>query len=364
MQSTATPLPTKRPQKSGEHSTRQAKTSEPPSPAESQPASPVGKRSRGSRPKDTRQRSPTAAKIQRERMANAPRAAYAPPAPSPGSSVHQHDGSLPAGTTDSGGPLVSGHRREQPLDGSCRGPSPTALEDASLAPLAASRAHHRKRSSPAGTADSGLPSPSRHRRKEPSDGVSREPSLTAAPHASLAPPAASRAHHRKRSSPAGTADSGLPSPSRHRRKEPSDGVSREPSLTAAPHVSPGPHHGTRSRRNDRSSAGTADSGSQSQPPSRDRRQQPSNEGSQGPSPTAAEHRERKRKLRAQEDETKEPFWEYVCIAVCIVFVIAIVAGFAISSALNSKKHVPLSRLIFNETLHPLSPSAPSLFFTR
>ncbi|XP_065301371.1 serine/arginine repetitive matrix protein 1-like isoform X2 [Dermacentor albipictus] len=311
MQSTATPLPTKRPQKSGEHSTRQAKTSEPPSPAESQPASPVGKRSRGSRPKDTRQRSPTAAKIQRERMANAPRAAYAPPAPSPGSSVHQHDGSLPAGTTDSGGPLVSGHRREQPLDGSCRGPSPTALEDASLAP-----------------------------------------------------PAASRAHHRKRSSPAGTADSGLPSPSRHRRKEPSDGVSREPSLTAAPHVSPGPHHGTRSRRNDRSSAGTADSGSQSQPPSRDRRQQPSNEGSQGPSPTAAEHRERKRKLRAQEDETKEPFWEYVCIAVCIVFVIAIVAGFAISSALNSKKHVPLSRLIFNETLHPLSPSAPSLFFTR
>ncbi|KAL1479673.1 hypothetical protein MTO96_051666 [Rhipicephalus appendiculatus] len=81
-------------------------------------------------------------------------------------------------------------------------------------------------------------------------------------------------------------------------------------------------------RNDRSSSpGTTDSGLPSA--SRVWCEQRSGSGSQGASPTAAENRQRKRKLRAQEGETEEPFWEYVGVTLCIIVVAAIVVWFAV-----------------------------------
>ncbi|KAL1479675.1 hypothetical protein MTO96_051663 [Rhipicephalus appendiculatus] len=97
----------------------------------------------------------------------------------------------------------------------------------------------------------------------------------------------------------------------------------------APKVSPSPSPGHTAPRNDRSCSapGTTDSGLPSA--SRVRCEQRSGSGSQGASPTAAENRQRKRKLRAQEGETEEPFWEYVGVTLCIIVVAAIVVWFAV-----------------------------------
>lgn len=95
--------------------------------------------------------------------------------------------------------------------------------------------------------------------------------------------------------------------------------------------------------------------------SRWQREQRSDSGSQGASPTAAENRERKRKLRAQEGETEEPFWEYVGVTVCIVVVAAIVVWFAVVSTLKNNKHTRARWVSSNETLPPRLQSPRLLF---
>ncbi|KAL3246389.1 hypothetical protein MRX96_017852 [Rhipicephalus microplus] len=90
------------------------------------------------------------------------------------------------------------------------------------------------------------------------------------------------------SSPAGTTDSGFQSGSIHGHKIRVNGAPQGPSGTSAKDVSPSPSPGQRAQRRDKSSsAGTTDSGVPSA--LRWQREQRSDSGSQGASPTAAEN---------------------------------------------------------------------------
>ncbi|KAL1442947.1 hypothetical protein MTO96_030551 [Rhipicephalus appendiculatus] len=71
-------------------------------------------------------------------------------------------------------------------------------------------------------------------------------------------------------------------------------------------------------------------------------------------------RERKRKLRAQERETEEPFWEYVGVTVCIIVVATILVWFAVIIILKNIKHMRSHWMSPNKTVSPRLHSPPSL----